>query len=66
VFNGEIYNYKELIKSENLSCVTASDSEVLIRLYQKYGVQFLNLLKILHLKYFLQIKALKILKVFFL
>jgi asparagine synthase (glutamine-hydrolysing) len=42
VFNGEIYNYKELIKNENLSCKTKSDSEVLIRLYQKYGVDFLN------------------------
>ena len=42
VFNGEIYNYKELIKDENLVCITSSDSEVLIRLYQKYGFDFLN------------------------
>lgn len=42
VFNGEIYNYKELIKSENLLCKTKSDSEVLIRLYQKYNFDFLN------------------------
>lgn len=42
VFNGEIYNYKELIKDENLECKTSSDSEVLIRLYQKYGFDFLN------------------------
>lgn len=42
VFNGEIYNYKELIKEENLQCKTASDSEVLIRLYQKYEEGFLN------------------------
>ncbi len=42
VFNGEIYNYKELIKEENLECKTASDSEVLIRLYQKYEEKFLN------------------------
>ncbi len=42
VFNGEIYNYKELIKNENLECKTASDSEVLIRLYQKYEEDFLN------------------------
>ncbi|QKF80679.1 asparagine synthase (glutamine-hydrolyzing) [Halarcobacter ebronensis] len=42
VFNGEIYNYKELIKSEQLICNTSSDTEVLIRLYQKYGVDFLN------------------------
>ncbi|QKF83301.1 asparagine synthase (glutamine-hydrolyzing) [Halarcobacter ebronensis] len=41
-FNGEIYNYKELIESEKLHCVTKSDTEVLIRLYQKYGKDFLN------------------------
>lgn len=42
VFNGEIYNYKELIHVEELECKTKSDSEVLIRLYQKYGFNFLN------------------------
>jgi asparagine synthase (glutamine-hydrolysing) len=42
VFNGEIYNYKELIQSENLSCKTLSDTEVLIRLYQKYNIDFLK------------------------
>jgi len=42
VFNGEIYNYQELIISEELHCLTKSDSEVLIRLYQKYGIDFLN------------------------
>ena len=42
VFNGEIYNYKELIHVEQLVCKTSSDSEVLIRLYQKYGFDFLN------------------------
>ena len=45
VFNGEIYNYKTLIKSENLNMITKSDSEVLIRLYQKYGIEFLNKLE---------------------
>lgn len=42
VFNGEIYNYKELIHMEHLECKTKSDSEILIRLYQKYGFDFLN------------------------
>ena len=42
VFNGEIYNYKELIEEENLLCKTASDTEVIIRLYQKYQEGFLN------------------------
>jgi len=44
VFNGEIYNYDELNISENLKCKTSSDTEVLIRLYQKYDVDFLHLL----------------------
>ncbi|MFA9373103.1 MAG: asparagine synthase (glutamine-hydrolyzing) [Poseidonibacter sp.] len=42
VFNGEIYNYKELIIDEELVCKTASDTEVIIRLYQKYKYDFLN------------------------
>ncbi|RXJ58007.1 asparagine synthase (glutamine-hydrolyzing) [Candidatus Marinarcus aquaticus] len=42
VFNGEIYNYKELTKEEQLHCQTASDTEVIIRLYQKYQEDFLN------------------------
>lgn len=42
VFNGEIYNYKELIIDEELECKTVSDTEVLIRLYQKYETDFLN------------------------
>jgi len=44
VFNGEIYNYDELKISEKLVCKTSSDTEVLIRLYQKYDTEFLNLL----------------------
>ncbi|MCJ8327339.1 MAG: asparagine synthase (glutamine-hydrolyzing) [Campylobacterales bacterium] len=42
VFNGEIYNYKELIIDEDLKCLTASDTEVIIRLYEKYGIDFLS------------------------
>jgi len=44
VFNGEIYNYDELKVSEKLKCKTSSDTEVLIRLYQKYDINFLHLL----------------------
>ncbi|PIF04132.1 MAG: asparagine synthase (glutamine-hydrolyzing) [Arcobacter sp.] len=44
VFNGEIYNYDELKISEKLECKTASDTEVLIRLYLKYDIEFLHLL----------------------
>ena len=42
VFNGEIYNYKELIIDENLTCETKSDTEVILRLYQKYDIKFLD------------------------
>lgn len=44
VFNGEIYNYKELIIEHDLKCITHSDTEVLIRLYQKYETDFLKYL----------------------
>ncbi|MEA3288620.1 MAG: asparagine synthase (glutamine-hydrolyzing) [Campylobacterota bacterium] len=44
VFNGEIYNYDELKVSQQLKCETKSDTEVLIRLYQKYDTDFLHLL----------------------
>ena len=42
VFNGEIYNFEALKIEHQLNCVTASDSEVIIRLYQKYGFDFLH------------------------
>lgn len=45
IFNGEIYNYKELIKEHNLLVTTASDTEVLLKMYIKYGskcLPFLN------------------------
>lgn len=45
VFNGEIYNYQELIKEEKLNCNTKSDTEVIIRMYQKYDTDFLTLLE---------------------
>ncbi|RXJ93704.1 asparagine synthase (glutamine-hydrolyzing) [Malaciobacter molluscorum] len=44
VFNGEIYNYQELVKQHDLYCKTKSDTEVLIRLYLKYGKDFLHYL----------------------
>jgi len=42
VFNGVIYNNKELIIEENLPYQTLADTELLIRLYQKYQEKFLN------------------------
>ena len=44
VFNGEVYNYKELILKYNLECKTISDTEVILRLYQKFDIDFLHLL----------------------
>ncbi|MDP2088181.1 MAG: asparagine synthase (glutamine-hydrolyzing) [Flavobacteriaceae bacterium] len=44
VFNGEIYNYKELIKRHHLILKSNSDTEVIIRLYERYGVDAFQLL----------------------
>jgi asparagine synthase (glutamine-hydrolysing) len=45
VFNGEIYNYKDFyteIKANGFDIKTASDSEVLLKLFQIYGLKMLN------------------------
>jgi len=42
VFNGEIYNYKILkakLESEGVTFNTTSDTEVILKLYEKYGVE---------------------------
>ncbi len=39
VCNGEIYNYKELIRKHNLKPKTKSDCEVVLLLYIKYGIK---------------------------
>ncbi|MFP4846808.1 asparagine synthase (glutamine-hydrolyzing) [Winogradskyella sp. PE311] len=42
VFNGEIYNYKVLkakLESEGVSFNTSSDTEVILKAYEKYGVE---------------------------
>ena len=41
VFNGEIYNYKELASSHMLGPLT-SDTEVLLEMYKKYGARCLD------------------------
>ncbi len=45
IFNGEIYNYKELrdeLKSEGIDFKTNSDTEVLLKLFAKYGKKCLS------------------------
>jgi len=45
VCNGEIYNYKELASECNIVLNTDSDCEIIIHLYDKYGIeQTLNML----------------------
>lgn len=44
VFNGEIYNYKKLILRYELTVKTSSDTEVVLRLYEKFGVECVELL----------------------
>jgi asparagine synthase (glutamine-hydrolysing) len=45
VFNGEIYNYRELraeLGQSGIHCRTSSESEVIINLYLKYGLDFIG------------------------
>ncbi len=45
VFNGEIYNYRELrqeLELNGIHCRDSSESEVIINLYLKYGTSFIN------------------------
>lgn len=43
ICNGEIYNYKKLLKlfdEEKITFKTDSDCEIIIHLYQKYGIEY--------------------------
>jgi asparagine synthase (glutamine-hydrolysing) len=42
VFNGEIYNFKDLAKQHNIRRQTTSDTEVIIELYSEFGPTMLN------------------------
>jgi asparagine synthase (glutamine-hydrolysing) len=42
VFNGEIYNYKEIANDLNVQLKTTSDTEVLIEAFVQWGVNFVN------------------------
>ena len=47
IYNGEIYNYKNLKKQyfPNKKFKSSGDGEVLIYLYEKYGIEFINKVK---------------------
>jgi asparagine synthase (glutamine-hydrolysing) len=48
VFNGEIYNYRELaneLEAKGMRCRTHSDTEVILNLYRLYGVDCLAFLR---------------------
>ena len=40
ICNGEIYNCKQLLKLMNIKATTTSDCEVIIHLYEKYGIEY--------------------------
>jgi len=42
ICNGEIYNYKELIRDYNLNVTSGSDCEVILHLYHLFGSKCLN------------------------
>ena len=42
VYNGEVYNYKELAVKHGLRCQTSGDTEVIMELYVKLGVEMLQ------------------------
>lgn len=45
VYNGEIFNYRELRDREGFTCETTTDTEVLLKLYERHGLAFLPRLR---------------------
>jgi asparagine synthase (glutamine-hydrolysing) len=45
VFNGEILNYRELRDKEGFVCKTGTDTEILLKMYDKYGIDFVHRLR---------------------
>lgn len=45
VFNGEIFNYRHLKESGKLDCRTGTDTEVLLKLYERHGMSFVSRLR---------------------
>ena len=45
ICNGEIYNFRELAKNNNITLTTDSDCEIILHLYKLFGIEYtLNLL----------------------
>jgi asparagine synthase (glutamine-hydrolysing) len=44
-YNGEIFNFRELRKEHHLACRTGTDTEVLLKLYEKLGIGFVRKLR---------------------
>jgi asparagine synthase (glutamine-hydrolysing) len=44
-YNGEIFNYRRLKEEEKFACRTGTDTEVILKLYERYGMGFLSRLK---------------------
>ena len=40
ICNGEIYNFRELAKQNNIEMITDSDCEIIIYMYQLYGIEY--------------------------
>ena len=50
-FNGEIYNYRELIRKHNLDIKNNSDTKVILHMYLKIGLEFVSELNCLRYVY---------------
>jgi asparagine synthase (glutamine-hydrolysing) len=44
-YNGELFNFRELRDEEKLNCRTNTDTEVILRLFEKYGMSFVDRLR---------------------
>lgn len=42
IYNGEIYNYRELAREHDIEQQTTSDTEVVVELYARFGPRFLS------------------------
>ncbi|MRR49787.1 MAG: asparagine synthase (glutamine-hydrolyzing) [Rhodocyclaceae bacterium] len=44
LFNGEIYNFREIAAKEGLHLITGTDTELLLQMYSRYEMEFLDCL----------------------